>query len=90
MLKQHSLLTNHCNYQVCHVLEKVRDLVRPHHLFVSIAAGIQLQTIEKILPERSRVVRIMPNTPCLVGKTAAAYAGGTHATSECVRACVRA
>lgn len=35
-------------------------------LIISIAAGITLAKLEEALPNR-RVVRVMPNTPCLVG-----------------------
>lgn len=44
-------------------------------LIISIAAGITLETLEKFLPGR-RVVRVMPNTPCLVGEAASGYAMG--------------
>ena len=46
---------------------------------ISIAAGVTLGTLEKNLPGR-RVVRVMPNTPCLVGEAAAGFALGTLAT----------
>ncbi len=49
-------------------------------LVISIAAGVSLQTLETGLPPQSRVVRVMPNTPALVGKGAAALAFGTRAT----------
>jgi pyrroline-5-carboxylate reductase len=49
-------------------------------LVVSIAAGISTAIIERALPEGSRVVRTMPNTPSLVGAGATAIAAGRHAT----------
>lgn len=36
-----------------------------HQLFVSIAAGITLETLQSCLPPNSRVIRVMPNMPCL-------------------------
>ena len=62
------------------VLEEVRDALGANHLVVSIAAGVTIASIEAAVPEGTRVVRIMPNTPCLVGATASAYSLGTHAT----------
>jgi len=61
------------------VVSTFRDLLGKKHLnqklFVSIAAGITLAQLESMLGDASggpRVVRVMPNTPCLVGATAAA------------------
>ncbi len=50
-------------------------------LLVSIAAGIRIATFETALPD-ARIVRVMPNTPCLVGAMAAGYANGSRVTSE--------
>jgi pyrroline-5-carboxylate reductase len=47
---------------------------------VSIAAGVPIAEIEKRLRLGGRVVRVMPNTPCLVGASATGYAPGTDAT----------
>lgn len=49
-------------------------------LFVSIAAGVSLARLESGLGTQ-RVVRVMPNTPCLVGKGAAGFALGSGATA---------
>ncbi|MEM7144944.1 MAG: pyrroline-5-carboxylate reductase [Verrucomicrobiota bacterium] len=54
-------------------------------LFISIAAGIRIDALEQALniPESNhRVVRVMPNTPALVGKGASAYALGSTTTKE--------
>lgn len=51
-------------------------------LFVSIAAGLTTATLEAALPEGSRLVRAMPNTPLLVSEGATAVTRGAHATDE--------
>jgi pyrroline-5-carboxylate reductase len=63
------------------VLAGLKDYARPGHLFISIAAGVTLKTLESALPE-SRVIRCMPNTPTLVGAGMAALAPGSRATPE--------
>lgn len=58
------------------------DALDSNQLVVSIAAGTSIQTLEALLPSRQRVVRVMPNTPCLVGKGASGISPGTHATED--------
>jgi pyrroline-5-carboxylate reductase len=43
--------------------------------------GVTLARLEEALPEGTRVVRVMPNTPALVGASATAYAPGRAARS---------
>lgn len=62
------------------VLREVGDLVAPGTLVVSIAAGVDTETIEASLPDGVRVVRAMPNTPALVGAGATAVSPGKHAS----------
>lgn len=50
-------------------------------LVISIAAGVTLDTLQKKLPGR-RVVRVMPNTPCLVGEAASGFAMGVLCNDE--------
>ncbi len=58
------------------VLAQLRPLVGPRHLVVSIAAGISIASLlEGLGPER-KIVRVMPNTPALLGEGASAYALG--------------
>ena len=51
-------------------------------LVVSVAAGVPLSRIESNLAQGARVVRVMPNIPCVVGAGASCYAGGAHATAK--------
>ena len=64
------------------ILDSLAPVLEPHHLVISIAAGIKLSTLESKLGQGVRVVRVMPNTPCLVRSAASAYSLGTHATQE--------
>jgi len=50
-------------------------------LLVSVAAGVPIARIETNLEKGARVVRVMPNIPCVVGAGAAGFAGGSHATA---------
>jgi pyrroline-5-carboxylate reductase len=58
------------------VLGEVRALISDRHLVVSIAAGINLARLADALGGNRRLVRVMPNTPCLVGACAAAFSAG--------------
>ncbi len=58
---------------VLNVLPEIAPLVTDQHLVVSIAAGITTKQLLDGLAAPRRVVRVMPNTPALVGAGAAAY-----------------
>lgn len=64
------------------VLGAIKSHLGPQHLVVSIAAGISLGTMAAALGSDRRLVRVMPNTPCLVGASASAYCLGGAATAE--------
>ncbi len=62
------------------VLSGLSRCLAPGPLVISIAAGIPIRFIEERLSSLSpRVIRVMPNTPALVGAGAAALAGGAAA-----------
>jgi pyrroline-5-carboxylate reductase len=69
-------------YTVELVLKEIAEDLSNRHLIISIAAGITLTQIESCLPESIRVIRVMPNTPVLVGVGASAFSLGKKATHE--------
>jgi pyrroline-5-carboxylate reductase len=66
---------------VAEVLAEISGDVQSRHLVISIAAGVPLRTIAAALGSQARLARVMPNTPCLVGAGASAYALGGGATA---------
>ncbi len=68
--------------QVDDVLAQIREGFTSQHLLISIAAGVTLARIEGALGPGARVIRVMPNTPALVGASASAFAPGQAATSD--------
>lgn len=63
------------------VLAGLRGAVTPNHLFISIAAGVTSARIEAGLGVRARVLRVMPNTPALLGKGMSVLVRGLYATA---------
>lgn len=61
------------------VLEQVAPVLRGGALVTSVAAGVPLRVYEDALPAGTPVVRVMPNTPALIGKGASAIAPGRAA-----------
>ncbi|MEM6280535.1 MAG: pyrroline-5-carboxylate reductase [Verrucomicrobiota bacterium] len=51
-------------------------------LLISIAAGVKIENIESATNGKHRIIRVMPNTPALVGRGAGAFARGSSATAE--------
>jgi pyrroline-5-carboxylate reductase len=64
------------------VLTELAPALRPGTLVVSLCAGLPTSLYEGALPAGTPVVRVMPNTPMLVGEAMSAISPGTHATED--------
>ena len=51
-------------------------------LIVSFAAGIKTSAIEKVLGDKVRVIRVMPNTPMTLRRGISAMSLGAHASED--------
>jgi pyrroline-5-carboxylate reductase len=63
------------------VLREISDVVEPHHIVGSVAAGVQTATMENLLDDDVPVIRFMPNVPVIVNAGTLVYALG-RATSD--------
>lgn len=67
--------------QMSAVLAELQPKVSAKHLVISIAAGVRLYTLAQGLGDAVRLVRVMPNTPCLVGQSASGFTLGSSVTA---------
>ena len=70
------------------LLSEIRDSAKGK-LIISIAAGIATDFIEKHLTTKTRVVRVMPNTPALVNEGFSCFTGGESSTAADLEATER-
>lgn len=65
------------------VMKQIREALDPTlPLFISIAAGIRLATLEEGLGKGARIARVMPNLPASVNEAASAYVMNKHASNK--------
>lgn len=82
---------------VCSILDQVRDVLPGSCVVVSLAAGLPTAVMESHLADGQPVVRVMPNTPSLVGQGMSALSAGSSVSDgqlelvvELMQACGRA
>ena len=63
-------------------LETISSSLSNSPLIVSFAAGIKIKSIEEKLGKGSRVIRVMPNTPMVMGRGMSAMSLGSAAFSD--------
>lgn len=64
------------------VMPEISEAYTDDKLVVSMAAGVSISFIEKYLGQKAKVVRIMPNTPALIGQGMTAVAKNVNVDDE--------
>jgi pyrroline-5-carboxylate reductase len=64
------------------VLDQLASSLGENTLVVSLCAGLPTALYERRLPRQTPVVRVMPNTPMVVGEAMSALSPGKYATAE--------
>ncbi|MFD1416247.1 pyrroline-5-carboxylate reductase [Oceanobacillus jeddahense] len=59
-------------------LNWLKDYIKPHHIVISVIAGLSIEQMEKTLGEDIPVIRTMPNTSALIGQSATAISKGSN------------
>ena len=68
--------------QVKGVLHEIQKTLRKDAVIISVAASVTTELIERELGRPARVVRAMPNTPCLIRQGMTALAASAHAAPD--------
>ena len=69
-------------HTVASILTEIQSVLTPNHLVISIAAGITLEKLQAAAGPGVPVIRVMPNTPSLVGEGATAISPGASVTDD--------
>lgn len=64
------------------VMEQIAPVVTPEKVLISVAASVPTDYMEKRLPEKSKIIRAMPNTPSMVGRGMSAICKGKYANAD--------
>lgn len=62
-------------------IEPLAMSFRETHIVLSLAAGIPLKRLQKLLPQNPYIVRVMPNTPAQIRRAVVGYSLSTKAES---------
>lgn len=64
------------------LFSSVKDSEKQKTLWLSIAAGVSMDSIQRQLPSGARICRVMPNTPALIGCGMSAFSLNSNCTAE--------
>jgi len=73
-------------YQIVDVLTEIAEELPKNSVVISMAGGIELETMAAALPEHKNLIRSMPNTPAMVGQAVTGLAPHSAASADALDA----
>lgn len=70
------------------VLSEIKGCISPQTIILSIMAGKSLAWLAERLPEQTKIIRTMPNTPALVGEAVTAVSRNPNVNDEEMKNCL--
>ncbi|MBC1479781.1 pyrroline-5-carboxylate reductase [Listeria seeligeri] len=69
-------------YTIPEVLTNIKNNLTPDKIIISVAAGVTIADLENLTPPETKIVRVMPNTPALVGEAMSSITPNGSVTAE--------
>ncbi|TYU39611.1 pyrroline-5-carboxylate reductase [Listeria monocytogenes] len=69
-------------YTIPEILTTLKEKLTPDKIIISVAAGVTIQDLEELTSAKTKIVRVMPNTPALVGEAMSSISPNANVTSE--------
>ena len=64
------------------VLEEIKDYAKPHHIFITMSPGVSIEYTQSFFRFNTKIIRIMPNTPALIGEGMTAFTCSSSVNGE--------
>ncbi|MBF2562848.1 pyrroline-5-carboxylate reductase [Listeria seeligeri] len=69
-------------YTIPEVLTNIKNKLSKDKIIISVAAGVTIQDLENLTTKETKIVRVMPNTPALVGEAMSSITPNGSVTAE--------
>ncbi|WP_271006252.1 pyrroline-5-carboxylate reductase [Listeria seeligeri] len=69
-------------YTIPEVLTIIKNKLSKDKIIISVAAGVTIQDLESLTTKETKIVRVMPNTPALVGEAMSSITPNGSVTAE--------
>ncbi|MBF2347773.1 pyrroline-5-carboxylate reductase [Listeria marthii] len=69
-------------YTIPEILATVKNKLTPEKIVISVAAGVTIKDLEELTSAETKIVRVMPNTPALVGEAMSSISPNANVTQQ--------
>ncbi|AIS58840.1 pyrroline-5-carboxylate reductase [Listeria ivanovii] len=69
-------------YTISEVITNIQKKLTSEKIIISVAAGVTIADLEKLTTPETKIIRVMPNTPALVGEGMSSISSNASVTTE--------